>query len=93
MESLQHMRFFLFVWFCIAKCYTHEVDQVIASEVGIVAGVKRLPKQYRAHYQRKLDPMLVKDPWTAQGDKILVDANNRSANSPTTAACLGSISA
>ncbi|RUS35209.1 hypothetical protein BC938DRAFT_474200 [Jimgerdemannia flammicorona] len=50
---------------------------LIASEVSKVTGIIRSPRQCRTHYKWNLDPMLVKDPWTAQEDKILGDAYNR----------------
>ncbi|RUP46899.1 hypothetical protein BC936DRAFT_146404 [Jimgerdemannia flammicorona] len=71
--------------------FTHEEDKaildafrrhpgvwsVIASEVSKVTGFARGPWQCRTHYEYNLDPRVVKDPWTAQEDKILVDAYNR----------------
>ncbi|RUP43865.1 hypothetical protein BC936DRAFT_136617 [Jimgerdemannia flammicorona] len=50
--------------------------KAIASEVKEVTGVERSPQQCREHYQRELDPRLMKGPWTAQEDKIIVDAYN-----------------
>ncbi|RUP49435.1 Homeodomain-like protein [Jimgerdemannia flammicorona] len=70
--------------------FTHEEDKAIldafklhprawrfiASEVSKVTGVKRVPGQCRYRYERDLDPRVVKVPWTAEEDKILVDAYN-----------------
>ncbi|RUP48888.1 Homeodomain-like protein [Jimgerdemannia flammicorona] len=51
--------------------------KAISLEVKKMTGIKRLPKHCRAHYDLELDPRLVKGPWTAQEDKIIVDAYNR----------------
>ncbi|RUP48967.1 hypothetical protein BC936DRAFT_143553 [Jimgerdemannia flammicorona] len=49
----------------------------IASVVDKTTGFKRLPGQCKIRYQRYLDPKLAKDTWTAEEEKILVDAYNR----------------
>ncbi|RUS25105.1 hypothetical protein BC938DRAFT_472621 [Jimgerdemannia flammicorona] len=48
----------------------------IASEVSEVTGDKRVAWQCREHYERNLDPRVMKDSWTTQEDNILVEAYN-----------------